>query len=103
MSRVGSDDPSQLGEAFAGLRLLISFLWIGTDAHALARHDQKSIELRGVVSEDVREPLDLDSQLRILAKTKMQHPEVGLPSGEDQLSEVAVIGNQDALLAVSDR
>jgi hypothetical protein len=56
-----------------------------------------------VVLENIAEALDLVFDRGIVAQAKQDHPGMGLPTSEDQLAEVSVIGEKDAAFSVSDR
>lgn len=56
----------------------------------------------GVVCEDVRQPIDPGLQIGVLAQAQINHPGVRESSCEDQFSKVAIIGDEDALLAPGD-
>lgn len=90
-------------EVSAGSGHLTDFRRIGTGAHALAGHDEESIEVSGVVGQHVLDPLDSRRQFGILTKAQENDACVGLPANKDQLAEVAIICDENASLAVSDR
>ena len=59
------------------------------------------VELLGVVSENVLEPANLGRDV-LVSQTKEDDPCVRKPLPDDQLAEISIIGDQDALLPVSD-
>src|SRR5438067_12785561 len=64
--------------------------------------DQEPVELRAVLSEDGGEPVELS--LRALgAQAEEEHPRLGEAAADNQLAEVAVVGDEDAPLTPGNR
>lgn len=67
-----------------------------------SRHDEKPVEHVGVVLEHMGDAILLDPQIRVLTEAEVDHAAVRLSSSEDQLAEVPVVRDEDALLAPCD-
>lgn len=70
-------------------------------AHPLRGDDEELVELVSVVGEDVAEPLDLGSQPGG-GQAKENDASVRLLQPNHQLTEVAVVGDEDAPLGAGD-
>jgi len=74
---------------------------IAANPHSMVGDDEELIQTIGILAEDVVEPTDFAFQ-RFLTETNQDDATVGSVLPEYQLSEVPVIGDQDAPLSGRD-
>ena len=74
----------------------------GRHAGACRRDDNELVQAIGMVNHDLPQERNTDVE-RHVTEPEQDHARVGQPVAEDEVAEVLVIGQHDALFAVSDQ
>src|SRR5688572_23975525 len=81
-------------QGFPSLRVQRWRTSAATNTDPVARHDEELVEVVSVVGEDVVQAFDLHRQLSEGSEAEEDHARVRFAVHEDQLAEVAVVGNE---------
>lgn len=68
----------------------------------MPRHNKELVELIDMMSEDIVQPFDCQIERHVCAEAQVDHAHVRASFPDDEITEVTIVGDQDAILGICD-